>query len=90
MADEAALSWEERMAERAAGRLAAERELKEAEDPHRDHHFHLQGTAVYCSCGEWRGVTCVAFPDEFFDDPEAYIASLSCDRCGEVGVVRLR
>lgn len=43
---------------------AEQRRIEDENDPHRDHSAHLEGTAVVCSCGEFFGVTCVAFePD---------------------------
>jgi hypothetical protein len=73
------------MSERAFARnlISAAREAAEqdANDPHRDHHAHLDGTSVRCSCGEDFGVTCVAFTDDY--DPD----TLSCTKCGERGVV---
>lgn len=62
-----------------AERAAYER----ANDPHGSHHHHLRGTAVECSCGEFQGITCVAFGEDY--DP----AKLSCEVCGEPGVVTL-
>jgi len=58
--------------------------------PHEDHHSHLRGTGVECSCGEFRGVTCVAFPNLATDEEwAAWEASLVCRICGERGVVTL-
>jgi hypothetical protein len=78
-------TWEERMSQRAKARMAAAEAAAEADrianDPHGDHHEHLDGTAVYCSCGEFRGVTCVAFSGE--------PAAVSCKICGKEGVVAL-
>lgn len=62
-----------------AGALARLRE--KATDPHASHHEHLDGAAVYCSCGEFRGVVSVAI-----DDPES-LASQECSTCGKPGVV---
>jgi hypothetical protein len=92
-------TWEGRMAAKAAVR----REIREADelqelaweeanDPHRDHHVHLDGTRTVCSCGEKEyGVTCVAFPGELTDmDPdEAYawwMENVRCSVCGKRGV----
>lgn len=76
-------TWEERMAANAAVR----RRIFEAEerrvDSHVDHHSHLDGTTVYCSCGQFRGIITVAFGEDY--DP----AKLSCSECGAVGVVKL-
>jgi len=52
-------------------------------DLHRGHHWHLEGTGVWCSCGEFCGITTVAFDKDY--DP----AKLRCSECGQVGVVRL-
>lgn len=90
-------TWEERMSARAAAkREAAEaerRQLEEENDPHRDHHVHLAGTAVVCSCGEFRGLACVAFPPELADATEAearnYWESLTCGTCGARGVTEV-
>lgn len=72
------------MAMRAAERqMAADAEeflRDQANDPHVGHHTHLRGTAVYCSCGEDRGVTCVVIEDGLDLD------SLSCGICGQRGV----
>lgn len=77
-------TWEERMAAKAELRAAAAKAAKP--DPragHEGHHTHLSGTCVYCSCGEFQGVTCVAFIPG--DDPREW----SCDVCGARGVARL-
>lgn len=76
-------TWEERMSIRAKARMAAAEAQERANDPHREHHAHLAGTSVYCSCGEFQGVTCVAF------DSDYNAAALSCRICGETGVVAL-
>lgn len=80
-------SWEARMAAKAAERsLAAEAEAELArigDDPHREHHGHLRGSGVECSCGKFLGVTCVAISEDH--DPDV----LSCEACGERGVVLL-
>jgi hypothetical protein len=88
------MSWEERMAARAKERrVKAETEARrteDANDPHGGHHEHLDGTAVYCSCGEFLGVTCVAVP--FFETEEeakAYYNGLGCPLCGTTGLVLL-
>ena len=77
-------SWEQRMSQRAESRRAQEAAREAAEHPlvkgHEGHHFHLAGTAVYCSCGEYRGVTSVAF-EEGYDE-----SKLSCEVCGAPGV----
>lgn len=70
-----------------AAQAAVRQEIFEAEerrvDPHADHHRHLEGTAVYCSCGQFRGITTVAFDEDY--DPDR----LSCTECGQRGVVKL-
>ena len=82
--------WEERMAARAAVRReraeAAERAREEANDPHAGHHGHLIGTAVYCSCGEFEGITCVAFPGATREEWKALGAVSRCEACGQRGV----
>jgi hypothetical protein len=86
-------SWEGRMAAQAAGRrTAAEAEdyLREkADDPHAGHHTHLDGGSVYCSCGQYLGMT--TFAAEDLDDPRARAAreSRACTICGKPGVVGL-
>ena len=61
-------TWEDRMAAHAAERQAAaeaEEFLRDqADDPHAGHGTRLDGSAVYCSCGEFLGVTCVVIEDE--------------------------
>lgn len=70
------------MAARAATRAAAARASEPAaEDPHAGHHGHLAGTAVYCSCGQLLGVTCVAFDGDYVPDRER------CHVCGQAGVL---
>jgi hypothetical protein len=76
-------TWEERMSGRARERMAREARAERENDPHAGHHSHLRGTMVECSCGEFGGVTCVAFGEDY--DP----AKLSCRICGEPGVVTL-
>jgi hypothetical protein len=68
---------------------AAQAEREREKNLHAGHHEHLEGTSVACSCGEFFGVTTVAFPKEAWDDPEAYRRSLSCRICGKEGVVAL-
>lgn len=53
-----------------------------AED-HEEHHYHLNGTMVECSCDFQMGITTVAFGPDY--NPN----KLSCDVCGKVGVVRI-
>lgn len=43
---------------------------------HDGHHEHLIGAAVVCSCGKFRGITCVAFVEQ--DTPPWY-----CQKCGK-------
>ncbi len=71
------------MASRAAERsrlLAAEERTL---DPHVTHHQHLKGTGVDCSCGEFLGIICVAFGEDY--DPD----KLFCSVCGQRGVVHI-
>lgn len=102
-------SWEERMADRAREREAAREAAiprdengERLDDPHRGHHSHLDGTAVYCSCGEFRGVTTVAFPDWmwnkgpewtwFIQSPYRRLRfwwSVRCRVCGKHGVASM-
>lgn len=80
-------TWEERMSLRAAerARKEMERQQREDEDLHADHHIHLDGASVYCSCGEFHGITCVIIPD----DPHWY-ENLHCSICGKPGVADLK
>jgi len=69
---------------------AEEARIAEENDPHRGHHGHLRGTAVECSCGEFQGITCVAFPDLSTEEKwAAWEASQVCRVCGQRGVVDL-
>ena len=88
-------TWEERMAASAAERREAaeaeQRRLDEENDPHRDHHTHLNGTMVQCSCGENFGITCVALPPEIAEmSPEEAQAwwheNVRCEICGQPDV----
>jgi hypothetical protein len=76
--------WEQRMAERAAIRMREQRVTPEPSDydfeEHREHHRHLSGTEVFCSCGHYQGTTCVGIPDDY--DPDSY----TCHICGALGV----
>lgn len=91
-------TWEERMAQRSAAkgrtlRQQWERESQQEVDEHAGHHTHLTGTMVQCSCGEDFGVTCVAFPPEWFEmtpeQVEAEINKIRCSACGKPGMVDL-
>lgn len=91
-------TWEERMAARAAVRREASKAeqqcIDDENDPHRDHHTHLNGAMVQCSCGENFGVTCVAFPPELDGmSPEEAQAwwheNVRCDICGQPDVSSL-
>jgi len=54
---------EERMSQRAGrGRRRAAQAQRE-NDPHNDPHAHLDGMTVHGSCGDYLGITCVAFGD---------------------------
>jgi len=77
--------WEARTARRAAARAVGQKAADP--DPHDGHHSHLQGTSVWCSCGEWGGVTCVAFDEETIT-AEWWEAQV-CSMCGKHGVVKL-
>jgi len=79
-----------RAQERMALIAAEEARIAEENDPHRGHHGHLRGTAVECSCGEFQGLACVAFPRlDTEEERAAYRASLVCRICGERDVVAL-
>src|ERR1039458_2036837 len=54
----------QRSAARERKRQEAEREAEQ--DEHAGHHTHLIGTTVECSCGADFGVTCVAYPEEWW------------------------
>ena len=55
---------EERMSQRAGrGRRRAAQAQRE-NDPHNDPHAHLDGMTVHGSCGDYLGITCVAFGEE--------------------------
>ena len=95
-------TWEERMAlqSEAKGRsyLKERKRQQQAAGGEYDRihgglHVHLQGTSVYCSCGQFNGVTCVAFPSEWAtmtdEEVQADIDALSCDICGKRGAVNL-
>ena len=86
-------TWEDRMSQRSAAR---ERKRQEAEreaeqDEHAGHHTHLIGTTVECSCGADFGVTCVAYPEEWWTmtptQQTAWEESLTCRICGKRGMV---
>lgn len=87
-------TWEERKSIRAKAAIEKEREAEmdakvaarevpEAWEFHEfvGHHSHLRGSNVECSCGAWLGMASTVTGL----DPE----QLSCETCGEVGVVRL-
>ena len=86
---------EERMAARAQVRKREQQPAADSEYDrvHGTHHAHLKGTSVYCSCGEFHGITCVAFPPEWAtmteEQVQAEIDAISCDICGKRGVVNL-
>jgi hypothetical protein len=83
-------TWAQRMSQRAAIREAARQAEAETNDPHRDHHTHLIGTSVYCSCGEFQGITCVVVPFfETAEEEDEFYDSLVCDLCGQRGLVRV-
>ena len=69
---------------KARERERAATEATYVDDPHQGHHSHLSGTSVYCSCGEFRGTTCVAIPKDWDAEKQA---RLRCTRCDEHGVV---
>jgi hypothetical protein len=79
--------WEARMSARTKARErhreTIRRVAERVTDPHRDHHTHLAGTSVYCSCGEFRGVATVAF------DEDVDAAAWSCQVCGARGVIAI-
>lgn len=66
------------MAQRAQER--ARTSLRSEPDPHSGHHVHLSGMGVYCSCGEYLGITTIALEER----PNPYPR---CSICGERGVV---
>lgn len=95
-------TWEERMAiqSRAKGRHYLQEQERQRQAAyseynriHGGHHRHLQGTAVYCSCGQFEGITCVAFPPEWAamagEEIQAAIDAQACSICGERGVLDL-
>ena len=91
-------TWEDRMAAQSAAKGRAYEQERERERQaihgeydriHGSHHTHLDGTSVYCSCGEFHGVTCVAFPDPDDEQAMADYAAQSCRICGQRGVVAL-
>jgi hypothetical protein len=74
-----AMTWEERMAAKAAERRAAE---PEPPDPHEGHHTHCHGNAVWCSCGEFAGVFTVVITAEMME-PDYVPPMRTCKICGE-------
>ena len=86
-------TWEDRMSQRSAARERRRQEAeREAEvDEHAGHHTHLIGTTVECSCGADFGVTCVAYPPEWWsatpEQRQAMDDALSCRICGKQGMV---
>jgi hypothetical protein len=84
-------TWEERMAERAARRreIARAKEEQERQWEHSGHHQHLDLASVYCSCGEFFGVTTVSVP--VLETPEEKRAwdARACAICGQPGVIGL-
>ena len=76
-------TWEERMAARPMaiasadpGRLANEDWAKFIAG-HEDHHVHLEGTSVVCSCGRFEGTTCVVL------DLPTDAGAWHCELCGK-------
>lgn len=95
-------TWEDRMAARTRARGRHHEQVQnraqqaisdEYERVHGARHRHLEGTAVYCSCGEFHGLTCVALPPEWAamtrEQIRADVDAWSCDICGKHGVTRL-
>jgi hypothetical protein len=66
------MSWEERMAAKAAARRVDEPEWI---DPHGAHHTHYRGNSMWCSCGAHLGVFSIIFTE---DAPPAE----PCQVCG--------
>ena len=79
-------TWEQRMAARAALRNKAEVEQERRAEvaPHEGHHLHLIGTGVHCSCGEFVGITTVAF--EVDDEGNVLYEPPTCTNCGADGL----
>jgi hypothetical protein len=73
------MTWEERMAAKAAERRAAE---PSPVDPHEGHHIHHRGNAAWCSCGKFAGIFSIAIMPEMME-PDYVPPMRSCPICGE-------
>jgi hypothetical protein len=91
------ISWEERMAARAAARRAAEPPEPSEPSGHEGHHGHYDGNLSVCSCGHvWGCFSFVPDPRCWSDDPAErdqlereetdWRAWISCYKCGAPGV----
>lgn len=101
MDGEAASTWEDRMAARAAERAARRKVEEPPEAPapgHEGHHGHIQGNGVMCSCGACFGCFSFAPDPRYWSDDLAereqaaredadFEAWISCRICGQRGVV---
>lgn len=76
-----------RSAERRTAAEAEDYLRDQADDPHAGHHEHLDGSAVYCSCGKFFGVTSVVVPDLSTPEAQRDWDSRACGACGQQGVV---
>lgn len=84
-------NWYEQCAKAYALKRALEDAARYAITPHRDHHTHLSGNIINCSCGEYLGIISIVLPRKSGRTQlQKDLAKMRCETCGDIGVMLLK